>query len=79
MNLIELIQRGGERVKSQGLAQSFLGMQQMKHDAKVTFATEKELAQGLAKQACGVREPEYVGVVPWIPKDAFAASNGGAA
>lgn len=75
MSIIDIIKRGGDRVKVQGLAQSFLSMVQKKADAEVTFATEKYLAQMLAKHAFCGREPEYVGVVLWIPKDVWDGSK----
>ena len=78
MSIVDVIQRAGDRLNSQGLAQSFVSMKQKKDYAEVTFQTGNGFGLMLAKQACGVSEPEYVGVVLWIPNDAFAESKGGA-
>lgn len=76
--LNEIIQRAGDRLKTQGLAQSLVSMRQKKDHAELTFQTEKELASIVSKQATGVREPSMVGIVVWIPANAFEEQKGSA-
>ena len=79
MTYIDLIQRAGDRIKTQGLARSVTNVSQNKKGVgKITFETEAQMASGLMEQTVLGKTPEYVGVVIWIPSDCFESLKGGA-
>lgn len=71
MKITELLERAGDGLKHQRLDNSFVSMQQKKDCATVTFSTEKEVAQQLAKSVMTGKAADYVGIVVWVPATAF--------
>lgn len=76
MNIIDVMQKAGDRLQTQGLAASMITARKNKKGCQITFSTSDKMYGEVTKQACGVREPKMVGVVCWIPADVFPESGG---
>lgn len=72
MDILELIQKAGvENVKVQPLQRAFKEMIQHKHDAEITFFTDKAMASELAKASVLGTQTSHVGLVLWVPASAL--------
>ena len=75
MKITELLERAGNKLKTQRLDTSFVAMKQKKQHAEITFCTDKGMAGQLTKSVMTGAKTDYVGVVVWIPVDAWENTN----
>lgn len=76
MKLSELIAHvGDENVVFQGLLPSFVSGSVKKHDAEITFATDKTKGQDLITAAATGSETQYVGMIIWLPRARMPGAN----
>ena len=71
MKITELLERARDKLKHQRLDQSFLSLKQKKGYAEVTFSTESEAGSQLAKSVFTGKAADYVGIVVWVPAEAW--------
>ena len=75
MKITKLLERAGDRLKTQRLDTSFVAMKQKKQHAEITFCTDKGMADQITKSIMTGTKADYVGVVVWIPVDAWENTN----
>lgn len=60
---------GDENVAFQPLTGSFIRGHLTKHDAEITFATDKGKGQDLITAIATGGQPSQVGLIVWLPRD----------